>query len=66
MREDFCGACIAGAAALVGAGTTGKSISGKKNSKKKRVIFWIGVGITLLSIIVCLYILCIKKCSECQ
>lgn len=67
IKEEFCGACIAGVAALVGAGAAGSSAGDrKKNKKKKNIIFWTGVTVTVISILVAIYFLCIKKCDECE
>lgn len=69
MKEEFCGACAAGVAALVGAGAAGSSTIGdrKKNKKKKKILLYVGVSIAVLSILVAIYILCFKKCSkECE
>ena len=66
QREDFCGACVAGVAALVGAGAAGSTAGDRKNNKKrKKIIFWIGISITIVSILVAIYFLFIKKCEEC-
>lgn len=67
IKEDFCGACVAGVAALVGAGTAGVSKSGdhRKNKQKHKIIFWVGVSITIISILVAIYFLWIKNCGEC-
>lgn len=65
IKEEFCGACIAGLTALAGAGTAGFG-STKKDRKKKKVIFWTGVTITIASIIIMFYILKVKKCQACS
>uniref|UniRef100_A0A6C0EKG6 Transmembrane protein n=1 Tax=viral metagenome TaxID=1070528 RepID=A0A6C0EKG6_9ZZZZ len=66
-KESFCGACVAGVAALVGAGTASATAQDrKKNKKKQKIIFWISVGVTILSILIAIYILFIRKCKECE
>ena len=67
VKEEFCGACVAGITALLGAGAVGTASAGdrRKNKKRKAVIFWVGVSITVISILVALYILFVKKCNEC-
>lgn len=66
IKEEFCGACVAGIAALAGAGAAGSSsVDRKKHKKRKKIIFWVGVSITILSILVMIYFLWIKKCEEC-
>jgi hypothetical protein len=64
-REPFCGACVAGVAALAGAGTAGGS-SKVKDKKTKDLIFYIGASVTILSIIILIYLLCFKKCDTCR
>ena len=64
MKEEFCGACIAGVAALAGVGTAGASGSAKNNKKTKQIIFYTGVSITVISIIILCYYL-LKNCDEC-
>lgn len=64
-REPFCGACVAGVAALAGAGAAGGS-SKAQNKKTKDIIFYTGAGITLISILVLIYLLCFKKCETCR
>lgn len=66
MKEGFCGACVAGIAALAGAGVNSSTMSGrKKNKKLKKLIFWISFFIVLLSIFFTIYYLWIKDCGEC-
>jgi ABC-type proline/glycine betaine transport system permease subunit len=65
MREDFCGACVAGITALVGAGTAGGSVKAK-DQNTKRIIFWVGMSVSMISIIVIVYILYFQKCEVCS
>jgi hypothetical protein len=65
IKEDFCGACVAGVGALVGAGTAGMST--KAQRKYKKTIFWIGIVITIISIIFLIYMLTNQKmCKSCS
>jgi uncharacterized membrane protein YvbJ len=65
-KEEFCVACVSGIAALMGAGTaTSTATDRKKNKKTRAIIFWVSIVLTIISILVSLYFLCIKKCSEC-
>ena len=65
IKEEFCGACVAGVGALLGAGTT--VASSKTQKKYKRTIFWIGLIITILSIIILFYLLTNKEaCKSCS
>ncbi len=65
IKEPFCSACVAGLAALAGAGAAGGS-GGAKNKKMKDTIFWIGVSVSILSIIILVYLLCFKNCNDCK
>jgi hypothetical protein len=65
IKEPFCGACVAGVAALAGAGAVGGS-NKVEDKKTKDIVFWIGAGITLISIIILIYLLCFKKCKSCR
>ena len=53
IREDFCPACVAVPLAMAGAGTS-KSASGKQTVLGK-VIFWLSIIITILSIVVAIW-----------
>lgn len=65
IKEEFCGACIAGVGALLGAGTTVASTKSQK--KNKKIIFWSGLIITIISIIVLIYMLTNKDaCKSCS
>lgn len=65
IKEEFCGACVAGVGALVGAGTAG--MSSKAQKKLKKPIFWIGITITIISIIILIYMLTNKEmCKSCS
>lgn len=62
-KEGFCGLCVAGLGTLLGGGiTAGSSKTNKKNKKK---IFWLGVSISIISIIVLLYLIFIRGCDDC-
>lgn len=63
VKEEFCGACVAGLGALAGMGTAAGST--RVDKKKKKVVFWVGFSITVVSILILFYMLFIKKCSEC-
>ncbi len=63
-KEEFCGACLAAPLALAGIGTAGygSSKGGYKNSK---IIFLcVGIGITILSVIITIYFL--FRCKSCR
>jgi hypothetical protein len=63
IKEPFCGACVAGITALAGAGASAGS--SRVNKKSKKIVFWIGITVTIISIIVMCYLLFIAKCKEC-
>jgi len=59
IKEPFCSACVAGLAALTGAGAASQS------KKSKDVIFWGGVALSVISIIILIYLI-LKPCKECK
>jgi len=64
-KEDFCGACISIPVAIAGASLAGASTKASKNNKKKkRTMFFVGITITILALIVGLIYL--KKCKSCR
>jgi hypothetical protein len=67
VKEPFCGACVAGIAALAGTGAAGGS-SKIENPKNKDIVFWVSVTITVVSIAYLIYLLCLSKkgCDECK
>lgn len=70
IKEEFCGACVAIPLAFagVGAGVYGSSSSRGSYKNKKKVMMWSGIisiFFIIISIIVAIYFLCIKKCKEC-
>ena len=56
MKEDFCAPCVAGIAAMTGAGVAG-------GSRKKKTIFWISIAVTVISILLLIYFL--LNCKDC-
>ena len=62
-REDFCGACTAGATAVIGASTAGIGSRGAYG-RNKNIILWVGVGITIISVIVA--IIYMQTCKTCR
>ena len=64
VKESFCGACIAIPAALAGAGLS--SASGKVGVSKVRrqIMLYLGVGISVISIMVFLYYY-MTRCKKC-
>lgn len=66
IKEPFCGACVAGIAAVAGAGTAKSSDNLSKDKETRKRIFWISVFISVISILYVLYQLCFGNCSECK
>lgn len=66
-KENFCGACVAGGIALVGAGVSTTSTR-QKYKKQKRVMFWCGLLTILLALAFVMYVYYGKKdgCYECS
>jgi hypothetical protein len=66
VKEDFCGACLAIPLALVGAGasTVGAGEKGKHKTRRN-VLLWGGISAIILSVLIGIYYLWIKNCSEC-
>lgn len=64
--ENFCGACLAIPLAFAGIGASayGSSSRGAYQQQKKWAL-WSGITITLISILVAIYYLFIKKCVDC-
>lgn len=63
-KEDFCGACLAAPLAAFGVGMSGVGAGSYK--KKKNIILWVGIGTTILAILIAVYFLWIKKCDSCR
>jgi len=64
-KEEFCGACVTIPLAFAGAGATVYGSRGRGYyQKKKRFIFWIGIGTVLLSLLIIIYY--VRTCSECS
>jgi len=63
VKEEFCGTCLALPLALAGVGAAGAS-SSDKNDKTKKILFWGGISITVVSIIATIIFL--KRCKTCR
>ena len=66
-REDFCGACLTIPLAMAGVGM-GAVGSGKRGNHKKlkKIALWVGLFLVLLSILISIYFIYIRKCSDCR
>lgn len=65
FREDFCPPCLAIPVAVAGAGAMGAG-SGGANYNTKRILFWIGLILTILSVAFVLYVTSKGGCSSCK
>jgi hypothetical protein len=65
QKEDFCPACVSIPLAFLGAGTSAYGLKGSYK-KQKKILFWVGISMVLLSIFIAVYYLWIKKCEECR
>lgn len=66
VQEDFCPACVAVPLAFAGAGAAGVGMNKKGGRQKyKKMLLYIGVPTAIISILVAVYFLWIKKCEEC-
>ena len=67
IKEDFCGACVAVPLAFAGVGASayGSSSKGKHKQRKKIALITGGVSI-LLSVLIVVYYLYIRKCATCR
>ena len=63
-REDFCGACVAIPLAIVGTGAVGLGAKKGSYSKRKKIIMWVGIAVTLISLAVAIYFL--TRCKDCR
>lgn len=63
IKEEFCGACAAIPVALVG-GVIASSSQNSNYKKNKKIILWIGVSITVISLLVAVYFL--LQCKNCR
>lgn len=66
-KESFCGACLAVPLAFAGAGVSAYGSKSKgKHKKQKKIIFWLGIVSVLISVMIAVYYMFIKKCDECR
>jgi hypothetical protein len=66
-RENFCGACLAVPLAMVGVGVGAAGATTKgSHQRTKKVLLWSGVATVIISLLIAIYFLYIKKCSSCR
>jgi hypothetical protein len=68
-KETFCGACLAVPLAFAGAGMAG--VGSKKDDKnnksirkRKKIMFWSGIAVTIVGLIIALLFL--RTCKNCR
>ena len=64
-KEEFCGACVAGITAIAGIGTAEGIKNTNAKRKTKKIVFYLSLIVTIISILIILYLLFIKKCDQC-
>ena len=65
-KEEFCGACAAVPLAFAGIGASAYGSSSRGSHKKqKNWALWAGIISVILSILIAVYFLFIKKCVDC-
>ena len=65
-KEEFCGACIAGAVALAGAGAAGAGMSSKgAHQQTKKILIISGIATVVVAIVIAIYFLA-SNCSDCK
>jgi Na+-driven multidrug efflux pump len=66
IKEDFCGACLAIPFAFAGVGASAYGASSRGDHKKqKKIALWGGIATIVISILIAVYYLWIKKCVDC-
>lgn len=65
IKESFCPACVAVPLAMAGAGAAGAGSSQKDKDLKKFMMIG-GIVVSVISILVAVYFLFIKKCQTCR
>lgn len=63
VKEEFCAPCLLAIPAMMGAGGAAASGS-EKNKKTRKIILWVSIALTGVSII--LYIYFKTKCKNCR
>lgn len=64
--EGFCGACMAIPFAFAGVGASAYGASSRgKHKKQKKIALWGGIASIVISVLVIIYYVWIKKCTDC-
>ena len=64
VKEEFCGACLAIPAAIAGAGAAGVGAKKGSHDKTKKILFWGGITVTVVSAVIA--IIYLTKCTNCR
>ena len=62
-KEEFCAPCLLAIPAALGVGGAAASKDPGQN-KKKKIILWVSIILTILSIIIYIYLK--KRCTNCR
>ena len=66
VREDFCGACLSIPFAFAGIGASAYGANSRgAHKKKKKIALWGGIVTIVISVLIAVYYLWIKKCTDC-
>jgi Na+-driven multidrug efflux pump len=66
VTEGFCGACLAIPFAFAGVGASAYGASSRgKHKKQKKIALWGGITTIVISILIAVYYIWIKKCVDC-
>jgi ABC-type proline/glycine betaine transport system permease subunit len=66
VKEEFCGACAAIPFAFAGVGASAYGSSSRGNHKnQKKIALWGGIISVIISVLIAVYYLWIKKCTDC-
>ena len=63
-KENFCGACLAVPLAMSGVGITTAGATEDEKNKQKKIMVWVGIILTILSISGYFYFK--KTCKDCK
>ena len=63
-KEEFCAPCLLAIPAALGVGGAASSGSKGVNKKKKAIILWSSIALTIISIIIFIYLK--MKCKTCR
>lgn len=66
IKEPFCGACAVIPLAMAGVGASAYGSNNKGSYKKnKQIMLWGGIITIIISILIAVYFLWFKECSQC-